>query len=87
MYSSFSTWTGRLCIQKLEVGRRKSPYEDPCSSRRGLWVKKVLKSGPGAHFGGRGSGVKYLVVHNSIVIFGKIKLRWYLNYTFINIFM
>ena len=43
------TWTGRLCIQKLEVWkkrkrkrrrrRRNFPSEYPCSSRRGPWVK------------------------------------------------
>ena len=47
-----------------------------CSSEQdqNLVIREGLKkSGPGAHFGGGGLE-KYLLVHNSIVIFGKLSL-------------
>ena len=44
-----------------------------CSVLREGFRKKKKKCGPGVHFGGGGLE-KYLPVHNSIVIFGKLSL-------------
>ena len=50
--------------------------ENSTSIREGF--KKKKKSGPGLHFGGGGGLEKYLPVHNSIVIFGKLSLGGHL---------
>ena len=46
---------------------------------KGRVKKKLFLKWTVAHFGGE--SIIFLVVHNSIVILGKIKVRWYFNCT------
>ena len=73
-----SIWRPRDCICSIMVTTR-FPIRFEHTKRlitrlrEGFRKQKQKKSGPGAHFGGGGLK-KYLPVHNSIVIFGKLSL-------------